>query len=86
VVFGTGAATVTAGAGADQFDFVDGADGGTELIANFQLGTDQLDLFGFGNSSPQIAVSGGNTTLTLADGTTIELLGVTDPTGTGLFG
>ena len=64
-----------------MFDFMAGI-GGSVTIAGFDANRDQLGLFGYGNGEAASAlanasVAGGNTTLSLSDGTQITLLGVT---------
>ncbi len=76
VVFGAGSATVTGGAGKDLFTFLNGNAGGAALIDGFKVGTDHIQLFGYDAAAPRVEASGGNTTIGLADGTTITLVGV----------
>jgi len=79
VVFGSGSASVSGGAGADTFVFTAGADG-HDTISGFQPGTDSLVFEKFGKVEISIgSVLGGSTMLTLADGTTIDLVGVVLP-------
>ena len=78
---GSGSAAITAGSGSAMFDFMAGI-GGSVTIAGFDANRDQLGLFGYGNGEAASAlanasVAGGNTTLSLSDGTQITLLGVT---------
>jgi ELWxxDGT repeat protein len=75
VVLGAGATTVTGGSGPDLYDVTNGvSDGGIDVIAGFKVGTDHLRLFGYGPAAPQF--SGGNAVISLSDGTTITLLGI----------
>ena len=81
---GTGPETVFAGSGVDGFGFVDGQSGGTAAIIGFAA-QDRIELQGYGAGAVQAAlgaatVSGGNTTLALADNTRITLFGVTNLT------
>ena len=79
VTFGSGSASVTAGAGADSFVFRNGA-GGHDSISGFANGTDHLVFTNFsGNAIASGSIVSGNTMLTLTDGTTIDLIGVTLP-------
>jgi serralysin len=76
LVAGTGDATMVGGAGRDQFVFINGAAGGSVLIENYNP-SDQLSLFGYGNSSiVSSQVMGGSLVLTLSDHTTITLQGI----------
>lgn len=77
IVFGSGSATVTGGAGVDTYHFHHG-DAGHDTIVGFKQGTDSLKFEGFSGKLPVASgiVAGGNTTLTLIDGTTIVLAGV----------
>ncbi len=84
---GTGNATLFAGAGADLVGAVRGQSGGSLVLSGFRVGTDRLDLQGYGSGRSGIAdsqVAGGSTALTLVDGTRITLLGVTN-LGAGSF-
>ena len=73
---GTGNATVFAGSGPDVFAANDSYAGGSDLIIGFKNGIDHIALRGYA-SAPEIAVRGGNTTITLSDNTHITLVGVT---------
>jgi len=76
LVAGTGDSTMVGGAGRDQFVFINGAAGGSVVIENYNP-SDQLSLFGYGNSSIiSSQVIGGSLVLTLSDQTTITLQGV----------
>ena len=75
------------GGGADTFAFSNGL-GGTSanvLIADFTVGTDRLALVGFGTNVSSIlntaVTTGGNTSLTLTDGTRVTLVGVGSTNG-----
>lgn len=88
VLCGQGHATTYGGAGPDLYGFANGA-GGTEVIAGFHAGTDQLQLIGYTAGTAETAVAeqidaGGNTTVTLTDNTSITLLGVAS-VGAGAF-
>ena len=79
VTFGAGHATVAGGTGADIYHFRAGADG-HDTIGGFKPGTDVLKFDGFtGNAVASGVVAGGNTLLTLTDGTTIQFTGVSLP-------
>ncbi len=86
---GLGTATISGGGGSSAlFGGSGGADlyvqqaGSSMAITGFREGTDQIG----GGAPTAIAVAGGNTVLRFGDGATITLNGLTDPTGTGLFG
>ena len=76
VSFGAGNASVFGGAGTDLYAFSQGSAGGNDVISGFKVGTDQIGLYGYDPSTVQTQSTGGNTTLSLADGTQITLLGV----------
>jgi Ca2+-binding RTX toxin-like protein len=83
---GTGSAILSSGLGADTFSFVNGSAGGSDTITGFKA-ADTLQLTGYGlNSTTALNTavhSGANTVLTLGDGTTITLSGVSlTPAGT----
>ena len=79
---GTGNNTLTGGGGTNLFVAANGSSGGNDLITDFNTG-DYVFLLGYG-SSPQVitnalataTVSGGSTTITLADATKITFAGV----------
>ena len=68
--------TVQAGSGMDIFAFVNGQAGGSMVIDNFNTATDSLNLVGYGAKSDTVVSTGGSTTITLADKTQIQLVGV----------
>lgn len=84
LVAGTGNETVTGGLGADQFQFDNGDAGGKATITDFSAAQgDRVALLGYNPNQVQEAlaheqISGGNTTITLADNTTITFIGVTN--------
>jgi Ca2+-binding RTX toxin-like protein len=82
---GTGAVTITAGSGTNQFVFTDGQAGGTASIQGFTSGRDQVDLQGYGknevaNALKSQTVVGGTDTITLSDHTTISFASVSSLT------
>ena len=79
VAFGSGNASVTGGTGADTYTFHSGAHG-TATISGFKQGVDTLRMVGF-SATPVASGSivGGSTVLSLADGTTVNLVGVALP-------
>lgn len=78
VLFGGGSATVQAGTGHDSFDVVHGVAGGSGVVSGFNTATDSLNLFGYALNSANLHAEGGTAVLSLADGTRIELTGVTN--------
>ncbi len=89
LVTGLGSATISGGGGsAALFGGTGGADryveqpGSTLWITGFREGVDQI----VGGAPTAIAVAGGATVLHFGDGATVTLAGLSDPTGTGLFG
>ena len=77
VVFGSGATKVSGGTGTELYTFINGQAGGTDVISNFKVGVDQVNLFGYGTAAVQQQASGGGTLLSLTDHTSILLAGVT---------
>lgn len=80
-VAGTGLNQVIASGNANAFDFIFGKAGGTMLVVGFN-DTDAINLSGYAPGAATTAlntahVSGGNTTITLADNTKITLFGFT---------
>lgn len=79
VFFGGGTASVTGGTGAETYNFASGAHG-ADTIGGFKLAVDQLHMTGFtGQAIVGGVVTGAGTLLTLADGTTIDLVNVVLP-------
>ena len=86
---GSGNATLDGGSGgADVFNFTYGAAGGSDVLHNFGVSSDQIDLHGYGVSAAAVlateTVSGGNTMLALSDGTHILVAGVTNLTASSI--
>jgi len=80
VMAGAANAIINAGNGGDVFMFTNGLTGGSDVIANFNAAADQLNLQGYNGYTS--AVVNGSEVITLSDGTTIQLLGLTAlPTG-----
>ncbi len=77
-VLGSGATTIYEGGGPSIYEVVKGAAGGTDLINNFNPTADRISLYGYQASDIHVARSGSMTTLTLSDGTKLELPGVTN--------
>ncbi len=77
VELGSGHMSVTDGTGAAKFDVVNGAAAGTDMLSGFKVGTDTIDLFGYASNQVSISTGSGNSLISLADGTRIEVLGVT---------
>ena len=65
---------MVSGTGHDTFSFTFGS-GGTDTITGFKA-TDTLQLTGYGISTVPTTTSGGSTIISLTDGTTITLSGV----------
>ena len=76
VAFSAGSASVTGGSGIDEYIFVNGA-ARTDMIANFKVGTDRIELYGYDPGQVGTHPSGGSTAITLQDGTRILLVGAT---------
>ncbi len=82
---GSGNASITGGTGADLYEVVHGLAGGVDMISNFKVGTDLVQLNGYGpnevqNDLAHATMGGGSTMLTLSDGTRLDFVGVTNLT------
>ena len=70
--------------GSDTFAFTNGTSGGAATIYDFNTTTDHIGLQGYSGGAAAVlateTVSGGNTFLTLQDGTHVTLLGVSNLT------
>jgi subtilisin family serine protease len=79
---GTGNDTITDGGIADVITVVEGHAGGLDLINNFRVGIDDLNLVGYSASTASSAIASqkldakGGTLLSLSDGTRIDLAGL----------
>lgn len=85
VFMGSGNASITSGSGFDFYEVVHGQAGGTDAISGFKVGTDLVQLTGYGagevqNDLAHAVVGGGSTLLTLSDGTRLDFVGVTNLT------
>ena len=78
LVLGSGSAAIFEATGGATYDAVRGAAGGTDVLHGFKPGADHIDLFGFSPSQIQIASAGGSSMISLADGTHIQIVGVTN--------
>ncbi len=78
---GTGNDNMISGGGEDGFNFTDGHNSGSDIIYNFAQGKDTIDLHGYGNAVPTLHVESGSTYFSLADGTHVEIYGVTNLSG-----
>ncbi|WP_428374773.1 beta strand repeat-containing protein [Lichenicoccus sp.] len=76
VVAGPGAATIGAGSSGVSIDVVKGAAGGSDVVRGFNPAINRIALFGYQASDLHLHAQGGNSTLSVSDGTTITLLGV----------
>ena len=76
LVLGSGSTTVNEGGGPTTYEVVKGAAGGVDLIHGFNAKTDHISLYGYQPSETHVATAGGMTTLSLSDGTKIELAGI----------
>ncbi len=81
VVLGSGKTTANEGSGAAIFDVVNGSAGGSAVLNGFRPGVDTIDLYGYAASDQHVTSSGGSTVLTLSDGTSIQLVGVSNAGG-----
>jgi plastocyanin len=80
-VAGSASASVYAGSGVGLLAFFDGIAGGSTTVSGFTAGKDFLTLQGYAAGAAQAAlqgekIAGGNTTISLSDGTQIVLVGV----------
>jgi hypothetical protein len=76
---GSGNATMSGGGGGDLFSFTNGLGGGNDIITDFSAASDRIELHGF--SSYGSALVNGSEVLSLADGTHIQLNGITSLAG-----
>lgn len=79
LVLESGKATVNEGAGACVYDVVKGAAGGVDVLNGFKPGSDVIQLYGYHAADVQVSTGAVSTLLSLADGTRIQLVGITDP-------
>ncbi|WP_428391759.1 beta strand repeat-containing protein [Lichenicoccus sp.] len=79
VVAGAGHATIIEGTGPTTLEAVRGAAGGADVISGFRPSLDRVALFGYSPAQQTVQTQGGSTVISLADGTRITLLGVSDP-------
>jgi len=82
---GSGNETLTGNGGTDAYVFLAGAAPRTDTVTDFNAASDLIILFNYGSNAPAAALSsavvaGGGTTVTLSDGTSIILPGVTNLT------
>jgi Ca2+-binding RTX toxin-like protein len=89
---GRGSTTMVGGTGDDQFAFVKGFINGAAnvTVTGFNTTNDQAFLYNYGAGEAASVLAsqsnvGGNTTITLSDGTHIEFQGVADLTSKNLF-
>ena len=75
LVGGSGTALMMSGTGSDFFSFTLGTAGGRDTITGFKA-ADHLELTGYGLTTLPTTMSGGSTIVTLNDGTTVTLQGV----------
>jgi Ca2+-binding RTX toxin-like protein len=83
MIAGSGNDTMFDGGAQEVFAFFNGMSGGADAIGSFVQGRDYIALEGYGsdadaNALATAVVSNGSTTLSLPDGTTITILGVSD--------
>lgn len=75
LVGGSGMAVMTSGMGSDLFSFTFGTEGGKDTITGFKA-ADRLEFAGYGITTLPTMSSGGSTIVSLNDGTTVTLQGV----------
>ena len=78
VVLGHGSNTVYEAGGPTTYEVINGSAGGTAVLSGFNTKTDHIALYGYAPSAIHTSTIGGMTTLSLSDGTKIELPGVTN--------
>ena len=69
-------ATMVGGSSHNIFQFINGADGGNDLIQGWNS-KDSLDFYGYGTTQPTQTTASGSTVISLSDGTKITIAGVT---------
>ena len=77
IVLGSGSTNTREGSGPAVYDVVRGAAGGTDVINGFKPGSDKIELFGYQPDEQQVTSAGGSSLISLADGTKIQIVGVT---------
>ena len=78
LVLGSGKTTVYEGGGPTTYEVVKGAAGGLDLINNFNPAVDKIHLYGYQPADIHTATAGGMTTLSLSDGTKIQMPGISN--------
>ncbi len=90
-IAGKGASVITGGGGANTFEFVSGATGGaTDFISDFGASAaNRVQLSGYNSTTAAVlntaTVSGGSTTIMLADNTKVQFVGVTNLTASSFL-
>jgi Ca2+-binding RTX toxin-like protein len=79
MVGGTGAAIFVDGGGSDVFSFTNGLSGGSDTVANFNVGNDKILLNGYSGYTANVV--NGSEVISLSDGTHIQLTGITSMAG-----
>jgi hypothetical protein len=79
MVGGAGAGIFVDGSGADVFSFTNGLAGGSDTIANFNVGNDKILLNGYSGYNANLV--NGSEVISLSDGTNIQLTGITSMNG-----
>jgi hypothetical protein len=82
LVGGSGTTTMIGGSGANLFEFTNGLGGGTDIITDFSTTQDEIQLNGYSGYTNY--VDNGSEILVLADGTHIQLDGITSLTGVNI--
>ncbi|WP_419727803.1 beta strand repeat-containing protein [Lichenicola sp.] len=75
VIIQSGTSRIYGGLGTDVYDIINGSGGGNAVISGFKTGTDTINPIGYSGPITQHLL-GGSTILSLSDGTTITLIGV----------
>lgn len=85
---GTGKASLVAGTAADTFAFQNHSAGGADTISGFKVASDTISLTGYGltpaNALSTAVQQNGGTVITLADGTSLTVSGVTNLTAANI--
>jgi Ca2+-binding RTX toxin-like protein len=87
---GTANETLSGGGGYNDYIFLSGTATRVDTVTDFNPAKDVIGLFGYGTSADAAALASattanGSTTVTLTDGTTIVLPGVTHLTSVNFF-
>jgi Ca2+-binding RTX toxin-like protein len=79
LIGGSGPTTMAGGGGDNVFEFINGSAGGADVITDFSVSQDVIQLYGYGGYTD--SVENGSEILMLSDGTRVELAGIASLNG-----